>query len=206
MYVNSKYVLCSLCCYSLETPVLGAQEQNADICHNKVSLFWVFSVPRPIWFTEKYKVHTPTNVLFIKLDEVLKFTLKSLWFVPICLNLRPSSGSLHWSLAKVIFRLKFGQKLRRYMLCGGVAACHGYGVCTVRCVECVALNTANSTHTIQSHSIQRTVHTPYSHTQYREQYTHHTVTLNTPNSAHTIQSHSIQRTVQKPYSHTQHTE
>ena len=45
------------------------------------------------------------------------------------------------------------------MLCGGVAACHGYGVFTVRCVECdcrtqlfavlsatqVALNTANST-------------------------------------------------------------
>ena len=25
-----------------------------------------------------YKVHTPTNALFIKLDKVLKFTLKSL--------------------------------------------------------------------------------------------------------------------------------
>jgi len=22
------------------------------------------------------------------------------------------------------------------VLCGGVAACHGYGVCAVRCVEC----------------------------------------------------------------------
>ena len=39
--------------------------------------------------------------------------------------------SLHYSLAKVIFRLKFGKKLSRYMLCGGVAACHRYGVCTV---------------------------------------------------------------------------
>jgi hypothetical protein len=52
IYVNSKYVLCSLCSYSLETPVLGAQEQNADICNNKVSFFWVFSAPRPIWCTE----------------------------------------------------------------------------------------------------------------------------------------------------------
>jgi len=52
------------------------------------------------------------------------------------------------------------------MLCGGVAACHMYGMCTVRCVECMGwqrvigmvcvllpvlsvlvLNTANSTHT-----------------------------------------------------------
>ena len=29
------------------------------------------------------------------------------------------------------------------MLCGGVAACHKYGMCTVRCV---ARNIANSTH------------------------------------------------------------
>jgi len=33
------------------------------------------------------------------------------------------------------------------MLCGGVAACHRCGVCTVRCAECVALSTAHSTHT-----------------------------------------------------------
>ena len=26
------------------------------------------------------------------------------------------------------------------VLCGGVAACHRYGVCTVRCVECDDLN------------------------------------------------------------------
>jgi hypothetical protein len=39
IYVNSKYVLCSLCSYSLGTPVRGAQEQNADICCNKVSFF-----------------------------------------------------------------------------------------------------------------------------------------------------------------------
>ena len=27
------------------------------------------------------------------------------------------------------------------MLCGGMTACHRCGVCTVRCVECDALNT-----------------------------------------------------------------
>ena len=42
-----------------------------------------------------YKVHTPTNALFIKLDKVLKFTLKSLWPAPTCFGLRPSSGGLH---------------------------------------------------------------------------------------------------------------
>ena len=46
-------------------------------------------------------------------------------------------------MAKVMYRLKFGIKLRRYMLCDNVAACYRCGVCTVR----VALNTANSTHT-----------------------------------------------------------
>jgi len=30
------------------------------------------------------KVHTPTNSLFIKLDKVLKFTLKSLRLAPTC--------------------------------------------------------------------------------------------------------------------------
>ena len=39
IFVNSKYILCSLCSYSSEKPVLGAQEQNAVICLNKASLF-----------------------------------------------------------------------------------------------------------------------------------------------------------------------
>jgi len=74
------------------------------------------------------------------------------------------------------------------MLCGGVAACHRYGVCRTQhsaqytyhtidvlphhCVQCNSLNTAHSTHTIQltrchttvfsaTHSTQRTVHIPY---------------------------------------------
>jgi hypothetical protein len=39
-----------------------------------------------------------------------------------CFDLRPSSGSLHLSLAKVTLILKQSVKLRRYVLCGGVAA------------------------------------------------------------------------------------
>jgi hypothetical protein len=50
--IYSKYVLCSFCSYSLETPVLVSQEQNADICYNRVSFFRIFSAPRPICCTE----------------------------------------------------------------------------------------------------------------------------------------------------------
>jgi len=38
-------------------------------------------------------------------------------------GLRPSSGSLQLSLAKVILILKHLVKLRLHLLCGGVAAC-----------------------------------------------------------------------------------
>ena len=41
---------------------------------------------------------------------------------PTCFGLRPSSGSLQLSLAKVMLILKHSVKLRRYLLCGGVAA------------------------------------------------------------------------------------
>jgi hypothetical protein len=42
---------------------------------------------------------------------------------PTCFGLRPSSGSLHLSLDEVTLMLKQSVKLRRYVLCGGVAAC-----------------------------------------------------------------------------------
>ena len=44
---------------------------------------------------------------------------------PTCFGLRPSSGSLQLSLAKIILILKYSVKLRRYLLCGGVAAYPG---------------------------------------------------------------------------------
>jgi len=45
--------------------------------------------------------------------------------VATCFGLRPPSGSLQVSLTKVILILKHSVKLRRYLLCGGVAtSCH----------------------------------------------------------------------------------
>jgi hypothetical protein len=54
---------------------------------------------------------------------------------------RSSSRSLHLGLAKVTLMLKQSVKLRRYVLCGGVAACYVYCVLS-----------AHSTHTIPGHN------------------------------------------------------
>jgi hypothetical protein len=43
---------------------------------------------------------------------------------PTCFGPRQSLGSLHLGLAKVTLMLKQSVKLRRYVLCGGVAACY----------------------------------------------------------------------------------
>ena len=71
-----------------------------------------------------YKVHTPTNALFIKLDKVLKFTFKimltcSYMFLSLSMTIirEPSLES-----SKIYVSLRFSKKLHRYMLCGGVAA------------------------------------------------------------------------------------
>ena len=69
---------------------------------------------------------------------------------PTCIGLRPSSGNLQLSLAKVILILKHSVKLRRYLLCSGVAACPG-----MACVLCAVLSETYSC------SAQHTVHTPY---------------------------------------------
>jgi hypothetical protein len=57
-------------------------------------------------------------------------------------GLRPSSGSLHLSLAKVTFMKSV--KVRRYGLCGGVAACYiksmmVYVLCRVTTMDLFAL-------------------------------------------------------------------
>jgi hypothetical protein len=54
------------------------------------------------------------------------------------------------NLAKFIFTLKHSVKLRRYLLCGCVAACHE--------MACVLYAVQNAT---QSHSAQHTTHTPF---------------------------------------------
>ena len=53
---------------------------------------------------------------------------------PTCFGLRPSSGSLQLSLAKFILILKHSVRLRRNLLCGGVAACP-----SMACASCAVL-------------------------------------------------------------------
>ena len=60
---------------------------------------------------------------------------------PTCFGLRPSSGSLQLSLSRVILILKYSVRLRRNLLCGGVAACP-----SVACVLCSAQHTVHMPH------------------------------------------------------------
>ena len=62
---------------------------------------------------------------------------------PTCFGLRPSSGSLQLSLAKVILILRHSVKL----LFGGVVACP-----SVTCVLCTVLCKENSTRAILGHA------------------------------------------------------
>jgi hypothetical protein len=64
-----------------------------------------------------------------------------------CFGLRPSSGSLQLSLAKVILILKHSVRLRRNLLFGSVAACP-----SMACVLCAVQSTAHSTHAILEHA------------------------------------------------------
>jgi hypothetical protein len=72
--------------------------------------------------TPKFFVHQKIHFLLIL--ENSKIYIKTyIKIAPTCFAVRPSSGSLHLSLAKVTLMLKNSVKLRRYVLCGGVAAC-----------------------------------------------------------------------------------
>jgi hypothetical protein len=68
--------------------------------------------------------HSPTDALLLILQNSKIYIKTYIKIVPACFGLRPSSGSLHLSLAKVTLMLKKSVKLRRYVLCGGVAACY----------------------------------------------------------------------------------
>jgi cytochrome c oxidase subunit IV len=72
-----------------------------------------------------YRVHSPTNALFIKFENALKFTLKFTLSLLLHVSVYDHhQGSLRWSLAKVIFMLKLSTKLHRYLLCGTPAQYH----------------------------------------------------------------------------------
>ena len=74
---------------------------------------------------DNYTVHTPTNSHFIKLDKVLKFVLKITLTCSYMFRSTTVIRETSLSLAKVIFRLRFGKNYV-VMLCGGVAACCQY--------------------------------------------------------------------------------
>jgi hypothetical protein len=57
--------------------------------------------------------------------ESFKIYIKTyIKIAPTCFGPRPSSGILQLGLAKITLVLKQSVKLRRYVLCGGVAACY----------------------------------------------------------------------------------
>ena len=66
---------------------------------------------------------------------------------PTCFGLRPLSGSLQLSLAKITLILKHSIRLRRNLLCVGVVAC-----ASMECVLWAVLRTAHSTHAILRHA------------------------------------------------------
>jgi hypothetical protein len=84
--------------------------------------------------TPKFSIHQLMHFLLI-LENSKIYIQTYIKIAPTCFGLRPSSGSLHLSLAKVTLTLKHSVKLRRYVLCGGVAACYVqvWRVCCVLC-------------------------------------------------------------------------
>jgi len=69
---------------------------------------------------------------FISVLENIKIYIKTyINTAATCFGLRPSSGSLHMSLAKVTFIQSV--KVRRYELCGCVAACYMFRSQTETC-------------------------------------------------------------------------
>jgi hypothetical protein len=86
--------------------------------------------------TSKSFIHQQMHYLLILENSKIYIKIS-----PTCFGPRPPSGSLHLSLAKVTLTLKQSVKLRRYILCGGVAACYVqvWRVCawSLKCSRCM---------------------------------------------------------------------
>jgi hypothetical protein len=70
----------------------------------------------------KFFIHQQMHFLLI-LENTKIYIKTYITIAPTCFGLRPSSGGLHLSIAKVTRMSKQWVKLRRYVLRGGVAAC-----------------------------------------------------------------------------------
>jgi hypothetical protein len=105
----------------------------------QLSLFIFFIALPCILISSKSFIHQQMHYLLI-LESSNVYIKTYTKIAPTCFGPRPSSMSLHLSLAKVTLMLKQSVKLCRDVLCGGVAAWCLY------CVLCRA---------------KHTVHTPY---------------------------------------------
>jgi hypothetical protein len=93
---------------------------------------------------------------FISVLENIKIYIET---APTSFALRPSSGSLHMSLAKVTFIKSV--KVRRYGLCGCVAACYIKSMCVLLYVissPCVCCVLCRVKRCFSLHSTQHTHH------------------------------------------------
>jgi hypothetical protein len=95
-----------------------------------IYIFLIFIVAPCILISPKFFIHQQMHFLLI-LENSKNYIRTSIKIAPTCFGLELSSGSLQLSLAKVTLMLKQSVKLRRYVSCGGVAAC----CVLVRCVQ-----------------------------------------------------------------------
>jgi hypothetical protein len=94
---------------------------DAEVVGEK-GMWEIFIIAPCILISPKLFIHQQMHFLLI-LQNTKIYIKTYIKIAPTCFGLRPSSGSLQFSLAKVTLMLKQLVKLRRYVLCGGVAAC-----------------------------------------------------------------------------------
>jgi hypothetical protein len=102
--------------------VVGAGYRGKDAGEAAVSntVMLIFIVVPCILISSKSFIHQQMH--FVSVLENIKIYIKtSIKIAPTCFGVRPSSGALHMSLAKVKFMKSV--KVRRYGPCGCVAAC-----------------------------------------------------------------------------------
>jgi hypothetical protein len=93
------------------------------------------NMPKNKCTVTKVFFYSSTDALLLILGNSKIYIKTYIKIAPTCFGLRPSSGSLLLSLAKVTLVLKQSVKLRSFVLCGGVAACYVQVWC-VCCVPC----------------------------------------------------------------------
>jgi hypothetical protein len=105
--ITNKAVTQKYCSYSVEITFKNNPKKSKSFIHQQMHYLIIL---------ENSKIYIKTHIKV----------------APTCFGSRPSSGSLYLSLSKVTLMLKQSVKLRRYVLCGGVAACIFFVFCQIR--------------------------------------------------------------------------